>query len=468
MLLKRTWKHLPAILWILLLFSLQTTPTNAQQQDFYGHQVGQDMCRGMSYLPDALVNQLVNRIVEASTGFESTYILQPCHSIANCVAIVDERGRPYILYNPDFLTRIKGLSFTSAEMPSANDWNVLLVLAHEVAHHLRNHLTNPNPYKTKPDMELEADEMAGFILYKLGAPSLAIAQRALESNTVPEAGTRTHPPRALRLEAFQSGWNKAQAKYPRLTPTPPDRTPTPGDTNPALTVDTPVTYSDANAGTFVLVEGGNFDMGCTPEQQPCDSEEKPAHSVRLNSYFIGQHEVTQAQWRALMGDNPSSFAGCDQCPVEQVSWNDVQEFLQRLNARTGQRYRLPTEAEWEFAARGGNKRQGYQFAGSSSLAAVGWYSENAGGKTHPVGEKLANELGLYDMSGNVWEWCQDWYGTYPSSAQTNPAGPGTGTLRVYRGGSWVYDPQNCRVSNRLGGSPTDRYGVVGFRLARTP
>ncbi len=168
----------------LLPFWLFTTIAYSQQRDFYGDQVGQDLCRNMSYLPDEQVQNLVNRIVEAASGFESSYILQPCPSIDNCLAIVDRSGKPYILYNPIFLTRVKGLRFTPAEMPTASDWNVLHVLAHEVAHHLRNHLTNPHPDKTQRDLELEADETAGYLLYLLGAPSLAVAQRLLEGSDI--------------------------------------------------------------------------------------------------------------------------------------------------------------------------------------------------------------------------------------------------------------------------------------------
>jgi len=250
-------------------------------------------------------------------------------------------------------------------------------------------------------------------------------------------------------------------------PAEPQRRPDP-EPEPIVNTRSPSTYTDASAGTFVLVQGGSFNMGCTSEQQGCDSDEKPVHRVTLGSYYIGQYEVTQAQWRAVMGNNPSNFKGCDQCPVEQVSWNDVQDFIRRLNERTGQNYRLPTEAEWEFAARGGNNSQGYQYAGSGNIGDVGWYGSNSGSKTHPVGQKRANELGLYDMSGNVYEWCQDWKGDYSASAQTNPRGPSTGAYRVLRGGSWGDDPQGCRVAGRSGGVPGYRGDNLGFRLARTP
>ncbi len=188
---------------------------------------------------------------------------------------------------------------------------------------------------------------------------------------------------------------------------------------------------------MVFVKGGTFWMGCTDEQgSDCESDESPKHQVTLKGFWIGKYEVTQAEWRAVMGENPSNNEGCDQCPVEQVSWDDVQKFIKELNRQTGKNYRLPTEAEWEYAARGGQKSNKTKFAGSQNLGAVGWYSDNSS-KTHPVGGKAPNELGIYDMSGNVWEWCADWYGDYSSGSQTNPKGPGSGSYRVLRGGSWI-------------------------------
>jgi formylglycine-generating enzyme required for sulfatase activity len=153
-------------------------------------------------------------------------------------------------------------------------------------------------------------------------------------------------------------------------------------------------------------------------------DEKPVHPVTLSDYYIAETEVTQAQWKAVMGGNPSGFKGCDDCPVDQVSWNDAQEFITRLNARAGSpRYRLPTEAEWEYAARGGANSRGYQYAGSNDISEVAWYDDNSGSETHPVKGKKPNDLGVYDMSGNVWEWCSDWYGNYSAASQTNPQGP---------------------------------------------
>ncbi|PQJ81855.1 bifunctional serine/threonine-protein kinase/formylglycine-generating enzyme family protein [Polaribacter glomeratus] len=217
---------------------------------------------------------------------------------------------------------------------------------------------------------------------------------------------------------------------------------------------------------MVYVQGGTFTMGCTSEQTGCSSNESPAHAVTLSSFNIGKYEVTQGQWQAVMGNNPSSFSGCDQCPVEQVSWNDIQSFLKKLNTATGKRFRLPTEAEWEFAARGGNKSRGYTYSGSNTLSSVGWHSGNSGDKTHAVGQKQRNELGLYDMSGNVWEWCSDWYDEnyYSSSSSNNPKGPSSSSYRVIRGGSWRNSASGCRVAYRYGNEPDNRYDSDGFRV----
>ena len=216
---------------------------------------------------------------------------------------------------------------------------------------------------------------------------------------------------------------------------------------------------------MVYVSGGTFTMGATSEQgSDAWDDEKPAHSVTLSGYYIGKYEVTQELWKAVMGSNPSNFKG-DNLPVERVSWNDVQEFLRKLNAMTGKNYRLPTEAEWEFAARGGNSSRGYKYSGGNSIGNVAWFGVNSGSRTHAVGTKSPNELGIYDMSGNVYEWCQDWYGSYSSSSQRNPQGPNSGSFRVYRGGSWNYSAGRCRVSFRLYNTPGGRDSYLGFRLA---
>ena len=216
---------------------------------------------------------------------------------------------------------------------------------------------------------------------------------------------------------------------------------------------------------MVYVSGGTFTMGGTSEQgSDAESIEKPTHNVTLSSYYICKYEVTQALWRAVMGSNPSHFEG-DNLPVECVSWNDCQTFIKRLNSYTGRDFRLPTEAEWEFAARGGNYSRHYKYSGSNYISDVAWYSDNSGNRTHPVGTKQANELGLYDMSGNVWEWCGDWYGSYSSYSQNDPTGPNSGSCRVLRGGGWDGSVRGCRSSSRRNdNAPGYRDNGLGLRL----
>ena len=219
--------------------------------------------------------------------------------------------------------------------------------------------------------------------------------------------------------------------------------------------------------TMVRVDGGTFMMGATAEQgSDAEYDEKPAHEVTLSSYMIGETEVTQALWQAVMGNNPSKFSGNPQNPVEQVSWEDCQKFIKKLNSLTGKSFRLPTEAEWEYAARGGGKSKYYKYSGSNSINDVAWWAIISGGKTHPVKGKAPNELGLYDMSGNVYEWCSDWKGNYSSSAQTNPKGPSEGSYRVIRDGGWFSSAGDCRVSNRYSDFPSVRDNDRGFRIAQ--
>lgn len=227
------------------------------------------------------------------------------------------------------------------------------------------------------------------------------------------------------------------------------------------------TTFEVNGVSFdmIKVEGGTFTMGATSEQgDDAHGNERPAHQVTLSDYIIGETEVTQELWQAVMGSNPSRFKG-DNLPVERVSWNDCQEFIKKLNSLTGLQFRLPTEAEWEYAARGGNKSKGYKYSGSNDFGSVAWYWDNESSKTHNVATKAPNELGLYDMSGNVWEWCSDWYGDYSSDSQTNPKGPSSGFGRVFRGGSWGSNARCCRVSNRFSNIPDYRYYSLGLRLA---
>ena len=219
---------------------------------------------------------------------------------------------------------------------------------------------------------------------------------------------------------------------------------------------------------MIKVQGGTFTMGATSEQgSDVGNDAKPAHKVTLSDYYIGETEVTQELWQAVMGSNPSNFSGTN-LPVERVSWDDCQTFVKKLNQLTGKNFRLPTEAEWEYAARGGQKSRGYKYAGSNILSDVAWYTDNSGYNTHPVKQKQANELGLYDMTGNVHEWCQDWSGSYSSNAQTNPTGPSSGSNRVNRGGGWVNSASYCRVAYRYDFSPGNRCSDLGFRVVLLP
>ena len=227
---------------------------------------------------------------------------------------------------------------------------------------------------------------------------------------------------------------------------------------------------------MMKVQGGTFTMGATPEQGTEEpwNDEWPTHEVTVSSFSIGQTEVTQELWQAVMGSNPSYFTGDPKRPVETVSWDECQQFIATLNQLTGMNFRMPTEAEWEYAARGGNRSEGYKYAGSNDINETAWWDDNAGDGvgesspdygTHPVALKKANELGLYDMSGNVWEWCQDWYGTYSQEVQINPTGPETGTEHLYRGGSWLNYARNCRVSCRFHWV-TNGVNYVGLRLVK--
>ena len=217
---------------------------------------------------------------------------------------------------------------------------------------------------------------------------------------------------------------------------------------------------------MVPVEGGTFRMGAIITAPGAYTFEKPDHDVTLSDYKIGQTQVTQELWKAVMGSNsnPSRFEG-DQHPVEQVSWDDCQAFIAKLNELTGMNFRLPTEAEWEYAAIGGKKSNGTMFSGSASITEVGWCTLNSNSTTHDVATLAPNELGIYDMTGNVNEWCYDWYSRYSSAAQTNPSGPTTGTAKVYRGGSWDDGARLCRVTYRYSRELGYKASTIGFRLA---
>ena len=216
---------------------------------------------------------------------------------------------------------------------------------------------------------------------------------------------------------------------------------------------------------MIFIEGGTFIMGGTEEQgNDCSDNEKPAHKVILKDYYISKYLVTQKQWKEIMGSNPSHFIESEENPVESVSWDMIQLFIKKLNEKTGKKYRLPTEAEWEYAGRGGKKSVGYKYSGGNNIDEVAWYCDNSSKKTHKVGAKKANELGIYDMNGNVWEWCRDIYGMYISDNQINPTGAKYGLYHIFRGGSYRCLSNSCRISFRYYAPPDFCYSNIGFRL----
>jgi formylglycine-generating enzyme required for sulfatase activity len=222
--------------------------------------------------------------------------------------------------------------------------------------------------------------------------------------------------------------------------------------------------------TLMPISPGTFQMGSASGG---DSDERPVTRVTISRpFWLGATEVTQRQWQAVMGNNPSNFKG-ENLPVEQVSWNEAMEFCRKLTEREraagrlpeGYVYTLPTEAQWEYAARAGTTGD---YGGTGRLDDMGWYTSNSGGSTKPVGTKQANAWGLYDMHGNVWEWCLDWYGTYPGGSVTDTTGPASGSPRVRRGGSWWGTADNCRSAVRFGHTPGNRFANLGFRPALAP
>lgn len=214
---------------------------------------------------------------------------------------------------------------------------------------------------------------------------------------------------------------------------------------------------------MVFVKGGAFKMGCSS----LNGRDMPIHNVTLSSYYIGKYEITQARWREIMGSNPSQNNNCGKCPVESVSWEEVQEFIGKLNSKTSSDFRLPTEAEWEFAANGGGKSQYYRYSGSNNLDFVAWYEGNSKLQTHIIGEKAPNELGIFDMTGNVDEFCLDWLGDYPNTSVSNPKGDSNGLYRITRGGSFPLNESSCPIKNWGGLLPSEKNYRTGFRLARS-
>jgi formylglycine-generating enzyme required for sulfatase activity len=283
------------------------------------------------------------------------------------------------------------------------------------------------------------------------APPLETLQRpSPSSGTVSRLGTTTQPPAPSGQQAL--GPQVAVGVYPPTTHMP-------------APVSSLETQRNSIGMELVRIPAGEFMMGSDADRP----DEKPLHQVTISKpFYLGKYEVTQAQWQEVMGTNPSHFKGDPSRPVERVSWIMVQEFISKLNAREGHTlYRLPTEAEWEYAARAGATTKYHFGDDDASLEQYAWYNKNDKGTTHPVGQLKPNAWGLYDMMGNVWEWVQDWRGPYAAGQQVDPQGPATGNARGYRGGGWGYPPVRCRVAFRSYDSPNYIYGTHGFRLAMT-
>lgn len=307
------------------------------------------------------------------------------------------------------------------------------------------------PYRAEEILELLA----------AGVPEGRIMQRVAQSCVVAGASS------AVQDRVARAGGSEELGRMLERFACPGDR---PADPITAVPTAPPAVGWAEGVGLgpdqFVLIQPGTFQMGSTNG----DADERPVHAVTLTqAFYLQKTEVTQEQWRSVMGSNPSHFDGCgDDCPVESVSWNDTQDFIARLNmANPGANYRLPTEAEWEYAARAETSGD---YGATGDPGGMGWYSGNSSGRTHPVAQKRANAWGLYDMHGNVWEWVLDWYssGYYAASPATNPSGPLSGTSRVLRGGSWDFNANYARSAYRVRYNPNSRYNFFGFRLARTP
>lgn len=258
-------------------------------------------------------------------------------------------------------------------------------------------------------------------------------------------------------------------------------TPPPIGSNPSVEDDDvaeTVKVFEVNGVVFRMtyIKGGSFTMGATSEHRTeAFDDELPTHQVTLKSFYMAQTEVTQSLWKAVMGESCTPTADTmrrwneknglgDYYPAYYVSWDDCKSFIARLNSVTGERFSMPTEAQWEYAARGGKFRKSFRYSGGDTIDEVAWYYNNSGNALHPVASKYPNSLGLYDMTGSVWEWCSDWYAPYQGSSQTNPAGPSSGEERVNRGGGWKDFQRSCHISTRSANSPDESYPDLGLRL----
>jgi formylglycine-generating enzyme required for sulfatase activity len=418
-----------------------------------------------AYDPSDEATNLVNSILELN-GLSPNFILKT-GNVKNAEAALDGKKR-YITYNTTFFEAFKA-------GPDAQ-WAAYCVMAHEIAHHLNFDDMAEDDTDKRKLMELEADRYAGGMLFRLGA-TLEQAQAGIKNYTQ-EAGSKSHPPKGARMNSIAVGWKKAQETYRKQglnQPKPIVQAAFINQNEPTriekvVLTDPSVLFKERKFDfepEMVFVKGGTFQMGSNDGAD----DAKPVHYVTLSDFSIGKYEVTQKQWGDVVGTYPSNFRNCgDDCPVENVSWDDVQIYLSKLNEKTGKKYRLPTEAEWEYAARGGSFSKGFTNSGDNELENVAWYYANSGKKTQKIGKLKANELQIHDMNGNVWEFCSDYYnsGYYKlSNNTTNPQGPISGKNRVVRGGGYLNFGNKVNVHNRWDYVPRLIGPNIGFRVVRT-
>ncbi len=425
-----------------------------------------------------LIEQLLQKV-----GMKRNFEVMECEGMNNCKA-TSFNGTPLILYDAQFLAAFKNVDFnwTKSRIPKNQpiDWTSLTILAHEIGHHTNQHIANKHvrDHKTPNQLELEADEFAGYAICRMGG-SLAQAQKAFRSSLVTEKGSYSHPPRNKRLAAIKRGWESAgcseTVEVKVVVPTPPNNPIKPKRRD----------FIPKTPEGMVFVKGGSFMMGCIEGDNDCQNDEKPRHEVVLDDFYIGKYEVTNAEycdflnakgkhkdWLDLKYSNIENKngrytpkSGYAQHPVVAVTWYGADAYAKWKGMR------LPTEAEWEYAAR--SRGQNEKWAGTSSEGNLHLYGNYSGkkdryGGTAPVGSFQPNDLGIYDMSGNVWEWCSDGYDSayYQKSPKSNPENTHKKNSRSLRGGSWSYDPSYCRTSDRSYNFPTGSYYSAGFRLAQ--
>lgn len=456
------------------------------QTTFYGLNGIEVPCQNLgNFTKDKEVESLISKILEIYGG-KNSYFIMPCENINSCLAVVDQKNKSYILYNPYFFNEVKSLNFTVSDIPKPNKtWNNLAVLAHELGHHIGLHFTNASD-ESMVNKIIDADKHAGYILNLLNAP-LEESKASLTNITLLSAESHTLPSKMQRMEAVEKGWLDAKKRY-----------------LPSQNTTVPILQPGSDKNEYVsnynllLINGGGFKMGCDGWPNiNCDDDELP-HTEKVGDFYLGKYEVTVREFKQFIEDTGfKTDADLQQgsnllksatekeipfvegvnwkydtkgrliqpnnlnMPVVHVSWNDAVAYCKWLSQKTGKAFRLPTEAEWEFAARGGELSNSSVYSGSDDVGEVSWYFDNSDFNLKSGGGKLPNELGVFDMSGNVWEWCSDEYSKFFGESPKND----DNIDRVIRGGSWINTAKILRVSNRSKEGKDTPRNDIGFRVA---